>query len=172
MSIERDSAVTLKGNPITLVGPELKVGDKAPDFNCDQGLLPMVSLESMGDSVKVFNVILSVDTPVCSAQTKKFNEEIAGLSENLKIYTVSSDLPFAQKRFCGAEGIDKVENISDYLGNSFGQAFGILIKDKGLLARGIFVLDKDNTLKHVEYVNEISEEPNYQSAIDIIKGLI
>ena len=132
----------------------------------------MVSLESMGDSVKVFNVILSVDTPVCSAQTKKFNEEIAGLSENLKIYTVSSDLPFAQKRFCGAEGIDKVENISDYLGNSFGQAFGILIKDKGLLARGIFVLDKDNTLKHVEYVNEISEEPNYQSAIDIIKGLV
>ena len=172
MSIERDSAVTLKGNPITLIGPELKVGDKAPDFICDQGLMPKVSLTDMGDSVKVFNVILSVDTPVCSAQTRRFNEEAANINGNLKIYTVSSDLPFAQKRFCGAEGIDKVENISDYLGNSFGEAYGILIKDKGLLARAIFVADKDNTLKHVEYVSEISEEPNYDTALSVIKDLL
>ena len=172
MSNEREGAVTLKGNPITLVGPELKVGDKAPDFVCNQGLMPEVGLADMGESIKVFNVILSVDTPVCSAQTRKFNEAAAEFSGNLKIYTVSAELPFAQKRFCGAEGIDKVENISDYLGNSFGEAYGILIKDKGLLARAIFVADKDNTLKHVEYVSEISEEPNYETALSVIKDLL
>ncbi len=172
MSIERDSAVTLKGNPITLIGPELKIGDKAPDFICDQGLMPKVSLADMGDSVKVFNVILSVDTPVCSAQTRRFNEEAANISGDLKIYTVSSDLPFAQKRFCGSEGIERVENISDYLGNNFGSAYGILIKDKGLLARAVFVLDKDNTVKHVEYVTEIASEPNFEAALSVIKSLV
>ena len=125
MSNEREAAVTLKGNPITLVGPELKVGDKAPDFTCNQGLVPAISLADMGDSIKVFNVVLSVDTPVCSAQTRRFNEEAANITGNLKIYTVSADLPFAQKRFCGAEGIDRVENISDYRGNAVGEAFGI-----------------------------------------------
>jgi thiol peroxidase len=172
MSNEREAAVTLKGNPITLVGPELKVGDTAPDFSCDQGLVPTISLSDMGDSVKVFNVVLSVDTPVCSAQTRRFNEEASKIEGNLKIYTVSADLPFAQKRFCGAEGIDKVENISDYMNNTFGQAFGILIKDKGLLARGVFVLDKDNTIKYLEYVPEISTEPDFDSALSVIKDLV
>ncbi|MDG2005898.1 MAG: thiol peroxidase [Thermodesulfobacteriota bacteirum] len=172
MSNEREAAVTLKGNPITLVGPELKVGDKAPDFTCDQGLVPSISLADMGDSIKVFNVVLSVDTPVCSAQTRRFNEEAANITGNLKIYTVSADLPFAQKRFCGAEGIDRVGNISDYRGNAFGEAFGILIKDKGLLARAVFVLDKDNTIKYVEYVSEIATEPNFDSALEVVKSLV
>ena len=172
MSNEREAAVTLKGNPITLVGPELKVGDKAPDFTCNQGLVPSISLADMGDSIKVFNVVLSVDTPVCSAQTRRFNEEAANITGNLKIYTVIADLPFAQKRFCGAEGIDRVENISDYRGNAFGEAFGILIKDKGLLARAVFVLDKDNTIKYVEYVSEIATEPNFDSALEVVKSLV
>ena len=116
--------------------------------------------------------MLSVDTPVCSAQTRRFNEEAADISGNLKIYTVSADLPFAQKRFCGAEGIDRVENISDYRGNAFGEAFGVLIKDKGLLARAVFVLDKDNTVKYVEYVSEISSEPNFDSALEVVKSLV
>ncbi|MFL2630728.1 MAG: thiol peroxidase [Thermodesulfobacteriota bacterium] len=172
MSNEREAAVTLKGNPITLVGSELKVGDKAPDFTCDQGLVPSVSLSDMGDSVKVFNVVLSVDTPVCDAQTRRFNEEAANISGNLKIFTVSADLPFAQKRFCGAAGIERVENISDYKDNSFGEAFGILIKDKGLLARAVFVLDKDNIVKYVEYVSEIASEPDFDSALAVIKSLV
>ena len=172
MSNEREAAVTLKGNPITLVGSELKVGDKAPDFTCDQGLVPSVSLSDMGDSVKVFNVVLSVDTPVCDAQTRRFNEEAANISGNLKIFTVSADLPFAQKRLCGAAGIERVENISDYRDNSFGEAFGILIKDKGLLARAVFVLDKDNIVKYVEYVSEIASEPDFDSALAVIKSLV
>ena len=172
MSNEREAAVTLKGNPITLIGPELKAGDKAPEFTCDQGLVPPISLSDMGNSVKVFNVVLSVDTPVCSAQTRRFNEEAANILGDLKIYTISADLPFAQKRFCGSEGIDKVENISDYKDNTFGEAFGILIKDKGLLARAVFVLDKNNIVRHAEYVPEISTEPNFDSALEVIKSLV
>jgi thiol peroxidase len=101
MSNEREAAVTLKGNPITLVGPEIKVGDKAPEFTCDQGLVPSISLSDMGDSIKVFNVVLSVDTPVCSAQTRRFNEEAADISGNLKIYTVSADYLLLKKDFVG-----------------------------------------------------------------------
>jgi thiol peroxidase len=172
MSNEREAAVTLKGNPITLIGPELKAGDKAPEFTCDQGLVPPISLSDMGNSVKVFNVVLSVDTPVCSAQTRRFNEEAANILGDLKIYTISADLPFAQKRFCGSEGIDKVENISDYKDNTFGEAFGILIKDKGLLARAVFVLDENNIVRHAEYVSEISTEPNFDSALEVIKSLV
>ena len=126
----------------------------------------------MGNSVKVFNVVLSVDTPVCSAQTRRFNEEAANILGDLKIYTISADLPFAQKRFCGSEGIDKVENISDYKDNTFGEAFGILIKDKGLLARAVFVLDENNIVRHAEYVSEISTEPNFDSALEVIKSLV
>ena len=172
MSNEREAAVTLKGNPITLIGPELKAGDKAPEFTCDQGLVPPISLSDMGNSVKVFNVVLSVDTPACSAQTRRFNEEAANILGDLKIYTISADLPFAQKRFCGSEGIDKVENISDYKDNTFGEAFGILIKDKGLLARAVFVLDENNIVRHAEYVSEISTEPNFDSALEVIKSLV
>ena len=117
MSNERDGAVRLKGNPITLIGPELKVGDKAPDFTCDQGLMPSVSLSDMGDAIKVFSVVLSVDTPVCSSQIRKFNEAVASINGNLEIYTISADLPFAQKRFCGSEGIERIKNISDYKNN-------------------------------------------------------
>jgi thiol peroxidase len=172
MSNERDGAVRLKGNPITLIGPELKVGDKAPDFTCDQGLMPSVSLSDMGDAIKVFSVVLSVDTPVCSSQIRKFNEAVASINGNLEIYTISADLPFAQKRFCGSEGIERIKNISDYKNNTFGSTYGVLMKDHQLLARAVFVIDGNNTVKHVEYVNEISTEPNYDSALEAIKSLV
>ena len=172
MSIERDSAVTLKGNPITLIGPELKIGDKAPDFICDQGLAPSVSLSDMGGNVKVFNVLLSIATPVCQAQTRKFNEELSAISGDLEAYIVSTDLPMSHKTWCGAEGIDLIKGISDYKENIFGSSYGVLMKDHKLLCRAVFVIDKDNIVQHVEYVKEISEEPDYSSAMSVIKSLL
>lgn len=172
MSNERDGVVTLKGNPITLIGPELKIGDEAPDFTCDQGLMPSISLSDMGDVVKVFNVVLSIDTPVCSAQTRRFNEVAANIDGNLEIYTISADLPFAQKRFCSSEGIERVKNISDYKNNTFGSSYGVLMKDYRLLARAVFVIDEVNTIKYVEYVSEITNEPNFESALSVIESLV
>ena len=172
MSNERDGAVTLKGNPITLLGPELKVGDKAPDFICDQGLAPSVSLSDMGDKVKVFNVILSIATPVCQNQTRKFNEELANIGGELEAYIISVDLPMAHKTFCGSEGIEIIKGISDYKDNTFGSAYGVLMKDHKVLCRAVFVIDKDNTIKHVEYVAEIATEPDYDSALNVIKNLL
>lgn len=171
MTEERKSAVTLKGTPLTLVGPELQVGDKAPDFNCVKGLGEHVTLDTYKDKIKVFNVIVSVDTPVCDVQTKRFNKEAANLPDDVEIVTVSMDLPFALSRYCGAEGIDKVHTISDYMEGSFGQSYGILIKENRLLGRALFVADRENNLRHVEYVKEISQEPDYDKALDVLNGM-
>ena len=171
MAEERKSTVTLKGNPLTLVGPELKVGDKAPDFTCVKGLGENVTINTFGDKVKVFNVIVSVDTPVCALQTKRFNQEAAKLPDDVEIVTVSMDLPFALGRYCGAEGIDKVQTISDHMNASFGENYGVLIKENRLLGRALFIADRDNTLKHVEYVGEISEEPDYDSALKVLNEI-
>ena len=149
--MERPGATTLKGNALTLIGPELKPGDKAPDFEVvDTGLAP-VNLAKTGSTVRIFSVVPSLDTPVCDAQTKRFNEEAAKLP-NVEIYTVSMDLPFAQKRWCGAFGVDKVKMLSDHKTGSFGSAYGTLIKELRIESRAIFVVDKDNTLRHTEYV--------------------
>lgn len=173
MPQDRPGAVTMKGNPVTLVGPELNVGDKAPDFSAIEAIgSPPVTLDSLKGKVKVFNVVVSVDTPVCDVQTKRFNQEAANLPDDVEILTVSMDLPFALKRYCGAEGIDKVRTISDYRDASFGEAYGVLIKELHLLARAVFVVDKDDNIQHVEYVNEVTTEPNYDSAIDAIKSLV
>ncbi len=172
MSELRNSTVKMRGNPLTLVGPEIKVGDPAPDFTVQKSLTEKLTLEDLNDKVKIFNVVLSIDTPVCDKQTRKFNEEAASLGDDVEIVTFSVDLPFALSRYCGAAGIDKVKAVSDYKELSFGNAYGVLIDEFKLLARAIFVVDKDNIIKYVEYVEEVTEEPNYDSALEAAKNLI
>jgi len=162
--MERPGATTMRGKPLTLVGPELKIGDKAPDFEVLDNTLQPVNLAATGGAVRIFSVVPSLDTPVCDAQTKRFNEEAAKLP-GVEIYTVSMDLPFAQKRWCGAFGIDKIKMLSDHRTVSFGEHYGTLIKELRIESRAIFVIDKDNTIKHVEYVKEVAEHPNYETAL-------
>ena len=162
--MERAGATTLKGNPLTLVGPELKVGDAAPDFAMvDNGLKP-VTLQDTGAAVRIFSVVPSLDTPVCDAQTKKFNEAAAKLP-GVDIFTVSVDLPFAQTRWCGAFGVDKVKMLSDHKEASFGASYGTLIKELRIESRAIFVVDGQNTIRHAEYVKEVADFPNYEAAL-------
>ena len=168
--MERPGATTLKGGPLTLVGPELKVGDKAPDFSAvDTGLKP-VDVAGTGAGVRIFSVVPSLDTPVCDAQTRRFNEEASALP-NVKIYTISMDLPFAMKRWCGAMGVDKVEMLSDHKAGSFGEHYGTLIKELRIESRAIFVVDQQNTLTHVEYVKEVADHPNYETALAAAKAV-
>ena len=169
MANERPDVVKMKGNPVTLLGNEVKVGDRAPDFTALAGLGAPVGLGDLKDKVKVFNVIVSVDTPVCDVQTKRFNKEAVGLGNDVEIVTISMDLPFALKRYCAAEGIDRVKTLSDYQNASFGEAYGVLMKENRLLARSIFVVDKNNKVRHVEYVDDITHEPNYEAAIKSVK---
>jgi thiol peroxidase len=154
---------------MTVLGPELKAGDKAPDFHAVDDSLKPVDLASTGHGVRIFSVVPSLDTPVCDAQTKRFNEE-AGKMPALTIYTFSMDLPFAQKRWCGAFGVDHVKMVSDHRDGSFGQAYGTLIKDLRILSRAIFVLDKNNVVRHAEYVKEVAEHPNYDAALAAAKA--
>ncbi len=168
--MERAGATTLRGNPFTLVGPELKAGDKAPDFDLIDDKLQPVNLAGTGKSTRIFSVIPSLDTPVCDAQTKRFNEEASNLP-NVEIYTVSMDLPFAQKRWCGAYGIDKVKMLSDHKTGSFGENYGTLIKELRIESRAIFVVDKDDKLVHVEYVKEVGEHPNYDATLTAVRSL-
>jgi thiol peroxidase len=162
--MERTGATTLMGNPKTLVGPELKPGDKAPDFTALDNALKPVSLADTGHKTRIFSVVPSLDTPVCDMQTKRFNEEGGKLS-NVDIYTVSMDLPFAQKRFCNSFALDNVKMLSDHKDASFGQAYGTLIKDMRILSRAIFVVGPDDKIKYVEYVPEVSQHPNYEAAL-------
>jgi thiol peroxidase len=169
-TMERHGATTLRGNPYTLLGPELKVGDKAPDFEAiDDGLKP-VTLETTGKGVRIFSVLPSLDTPVCDAQTKRFNEE-AAKQPQLSIYTFSMDLPFAQKRWCGAFGVDNIKMVSDHRTGSFSEHYGTLIKELRIDSRAIFVVDKDNIIRHVEYVKEVGDHPNYEAALAAAKRL-
>jgi thiol peroxidase len=168
--MERPGATTLRGNPMTLVGPELKPGDKAPDFDVISDSLQPVTLDKTGKSIRIFSVIPSLDTPVCDAQTKRFNEEASNFP-NLDIYTVSMDLPFAQKRWQGAFGVDKVKMLSDHRNGSFGEHYGTLIKELRIESRAIFVVDPDNTLRHVEYVKEVGDFPDYEAALTAARAI-
>ena len=152
------------------MGPELKTGEKAPDFEAVSDGMQPVDLEKTGHAVRIFSVIPSLDTPVCDAQTKRFNEEASKLP-GVEIYTVSMDLPFAQKRWCGAFGVDKIKMLSDHKSASFGEKYGTLIKELRIESRAIFVLDQDNTLKHVEYVKEVADHPNYEAALSAARSL-
>jgi thiol peroxidase len=167
--MERPGATTLRGNPFTLVGPELKPGDDAPDFSVvDNGLKP-VTLGDTGGKVRIISVVPSLDTPVCDAQTKKFNEEVANLP-GVDVLTVSMDLPFAQKRWCGAFGVDKVKMLSDHKDGSFGSNYGTLIKELRIESRAIFVVDQNNKIRHAEYVKEVADHPNYEAALSAARS--
>jgi thiol peroxidase len=168
--MERPGAVTLRGQPLTLIGPELKAGDKAPDFDVVDTTLSPVNLAKTGNAVRIFSVVPSLDTPVCDAQTKRFNDE-AGKMPGVEIYTISMDLPFAQKRWCGAFGVDHVKMLSDHRNASFGQAYGTLIKELRIESRAIFVLDKDNVIRYVEYVKEVADFPDYEAALNAARAL-
>jgi thiol peroxidase len=168
--MERPGATTLKGNPLTLLGPELKAGDKAPDFVAADTTLQPVDLAKTGSKVRVFSVVPSLDTPVCDAQSKRFNDEAAKLT-SVDFYTISADLPFAQKRWCGAFGIDNLKMLSDYKDASFGAAYGTLIKELRIESRAIFVVDKDNVIRHAEYVKEVTDHPDYAAAMAAVKSL-
>ncbi|KJB88305.1 thioredoxin peroxidase [Paenibacillus sp. E194] len=172
MSAERTGVATLKGNPITLIGPELKVGDKAPEFQLNKSLVDVVGLEQFAGKVKLISVIPSIDTGVCDAQTRRFNEEASNLGDKAAIITVSVDLPMAQARWCGAAGVDNVVMLSDYKDNNFGKSYGVLIKELHLDMRSIFVVDADNTIRYVEYVSEMTEHPSYEQALAAVQALL
>jgi len=156
---------------LTLIGPELKAGDKAPDFEVVDNSLATVTLKQTGNSVRIMSVVPSLDTPVCDAQTKRFNDELAKLS-GLEVFTVSMDLPFAQKRWCGAFGVDRVKMLSDHKNGSFGTSYGTLIKELRIESRAIFVVDKDNVIRHVEYVKEVADHPDYEAALKAARSLL
>ncbi|THE14764.1 thiol peroxidase [Bacillus timonensis] len=161
--------ITFKNNPVTLLGNEVKVGDKAPDFTVLANDLTPVTLADSKDSVRLISVVPSLDTGVCDAQTRRFNEEAAGLG-NVKILTISVDLPFAQKRWCGANGIENVQTLSDHRDLSFGEAYGVAIQELRLLARAVFVVDSSDTVTYVEYVSEATNHPNYEAALEAAKA--
>ncbi|TCS95955.1 thiol peroxidase [Hazenella coriacea] len=164
MAQERQGAITFKGNPVTLIGPEIKVGDQAPDFSVLANNLSPVTLADSQGSVRIISVVPSVDTGVCDMQTRRFNEEAAKLA-GVKVYTVSVDLPFAQKRWCGAAGVENLETLSDHRDLSFGTAYGVAIKEMRLLARAVFVIDKNDKVVYVEYVSEATNHPNYEAPV-------
>jgi thiol peroxidase len=156
---------------MTLLGPEIKAGEKAPDFRVvDTGLAP-VSLSDFRGKVKIISAVPSLDTPVCDTETRRFNQEAAGLPGNFVILTVSLDLPFAQKRWCAAAGIDKVRTLSDYQDRSFASAYGVLIKELKLLSRSIFVVDGNDTVRYVQHVPEVTQEPDYAAVLSAAKNL-
>lgn len=170
MAQERKGAITFKENPVTLLGPELKVGDAAPDFSVLANDLSPVTLADTKGTLRIISVVPSLDTGVCDAQTRRFNEAVATL-DGVKVLTVSVDLPFAQKRWCGAAGIDssKVQTLSDHRDLSFGKAYGVAIKEMRLLARAVFVVDQNDQLIHVEYVSEATQHPDYERALGAAK---
>jgi thiol peroxidase len=162
---ERKGAATFKGNPLTLIGPELKAGDKAPNFQILGNDLSAATLETFKGKTKLLSVVPSLDTPVCDAQTKRFNDEAAKLPSDVAVITVSMDLPFAQARWCGMAHADKLKCYSDHREASFGKAYGVLIKELRLLARSIFIVGPDDRIQYVEYVKEVTQHPNYEKAL-------
>lgn len=166
---KRKGEVTFKGNPLTLIGPRLKAGDKAPKFRLLNGKLETVTEDILKGKTTLISVVPSLDTPVCADQTRRFNQELAKLGGSVQILTVSADLPFAQARFCGAENI-KIQTLSDHKDMNFGDAWGTHIEELRLETRAIFVVASGGTLKHVEYVPEVTHHPNYDAALAALKG--
>jgi thiol peroxidase len=164
--------VTFAGNPMTLLGTEIKVGDTASNFTAlNQGLEP-IQLSNFDGKVKILSIFPSIDTSVCSAQTHRFNKEAASLDAKIQIITLSNDLPFALGRFCGAEGITNLITLSDHKELDFGLKYGFVVEELRLLARGIVVIDKENKVQYVEYVAEMTEEPDYEAALKVAKSLV
>jgi thioredoxin-dependent peroxiredoxin len=169
---ERSNVITFQGNPLTLVGAEIKVGDALPAFHLTNNDLAEVTNADYAGKVLVLSIVPSIDTGVCQAQTRKFNETAGTLAGDVVILTVSMDLPFALGRFCGAEGLKAVVTASDYKDHSFGPAFGVRIKELGLLARAVFVADKSGKIIHAQYVKEVTTEPDYAAALAAVKAAL
>jgi thiol peroxidase len=168
---ERTGIVTMKGKPVTLVGQAVKVGQKAPDFEVTANDLSPVKFSSFAGKVCIIASVPSLDTSVCDLETRKFNEKAAQLGSDVVVLTISMDLPFAQKRWCGAAGIKNVQTLSDHRDASFGRAYGVLIKDLRLLARAVFVVDKKGVVRYLQIVPEIATEPDYDAVLKVVKEL-
>ncbi|WP_368652338.1 thiol peroxidase [Ornithinibacillus sp. 4-3] len=160
--------VTFAQKPVTLIGPEIQVGNDAPNFKVLSNDLQEVTLDKYDGKVKIISVVPSIDTGVCAAQTRRFNEEAAKL-DDIQILTISMDLPFAQARYCAAEGIDNVDTLSDHRDADFGQKYGVLMEELRLLARAVFVVDADNKVTYVEYVSEVTDHPDYDAVLNHVK---
>ncbi len=169
---ERKGAVTLRGNPLTLVGNEIREGAPAPDVTLLDNDLKPVKLSDFRGKVLIVSSVPSLDTPVCDMETRRFNAEAANLGGDVRILTVSMDLPFAQKRWCGAAGVDKVKTVSDHREAAFGKAYGVLIQELRLLARSVFVVDREGIVRYVQHVKEVSQEPDYAAVMAAVKKLL
>jgi thiol peroxidase len=168
---ERTGMVTMKGNPLTLVGNEVKVGDEAPDFEVLSNDLSPVKLSSFRGKVCIISSVPSLDTPVCDTETRRFNEEAQQLNSDAALLTISMDLPFAQKRWCGAAGVTRVQTLSDHRDAFFGTTYGVLIKELRLLARSVFVVDPNGVVQYVQLVKEITQEPDYEAVLTTVRRL-
>ncbi|MBI3119963.1 MAG: thiol peroxidase [Candidatus Hydrogenedentes bacterium] len=169
MTVERPGEVTFKGNPLTLQGRQLQAGDAAPDFLLTANDLSKVSLKESQGKVRLISVVPSLDTGICDAQTRRFNEEATKLGPDVTVLTVSADLPFAQARWCGAAGVKDLQTLSDHYDLSFGDAYGTHVKELRLDSRAIFVVDKNDRITYVEYVHEIASHPDYEAALEAVK---
>jgi len=170
MSQERQGAVTFKGNPMTLVGQPVKSGEAAPDFRVVDNSLQPVTLASSAGKIRLITTVPSLDTPVCDTMTRTFNQDAANLPDNVVVYTLSLDLPFAQKRWCGNAGIDRVQTLSDYQERSFALNYGLLIKELKLLARAVLVIDARDRISYLQLVPEVTSEPDYAAALAAVKA--
>ena len=168
---ERPGVITMKGNPLTLLGQEVNVGETAPDFEVIANDLSPFKFSSLKGKVAIISVVPSLDTPVCNIQTRWFNEEAAKLGSNVEILTISMDLPFSQKRWCGAAGVDRVKTYSDHRDAAFGLAYGVLIKELRLLARAVFVVDQGGVLRYTQLVKELANEPIYDEVLQAVGKL-
>lgn len=169
---ERFGLITLKGQPVTLTGNSIQEGDIAPDFHVMDYDLKPFSFSSIGETIMIITSMPSLDTPVCDLEARKFNQEAANLSKNIQILVISMDLPFAQKRWCAAAGVNNVMTLSDHKDASFGTQYGVLIKEVRLLARAVFVVSPKRVVRYMELVKEVSQEPNYEMALDAAKKLL
>jgi thiol peroxidase len=168
---ERAGQITMKGNPLTLLGKAPKVGDTAPDFEALDNNLTPVRLSSFKSKTCVISSVPSLDTPVCDLETRRFNQEAGSLGAGVQVLTISMDLPFAQKRWCGAAGVERVMTLSDHRDAAFGKAYGVLIKELRLLARAVFVVDATGILRYVQLVKEVSQEPDYDAVLAAVKEM-
>jgi len=171
MMEERTEQVTMKGNPLTLVGSKIQVGDKAPDTVLLNNDLEPVKISDYRDQICVISSVPSLDTPVCDMETRRFNQEAKSLGQDVKILTVSMDLPFAQKRWCGAAGVDRVVTLSDHRDAAFGTAYGVLIKELRLLARAVFIIDREGVIRYIQLVKELTQEPDYDAVLSALKEM-
>jgi len=169
---ERQGLISFKGGPMTLLGPEVKVGAKAPDFKAVDNGMQLATLDSFRGKIKIISSVPSLDTPVCDMETRRFNEEAGKLPDNVVVLTVSMDLPFAQKRWCAAAGVEKVKTLSDFQGRSFGQAYGVVIKELQLLARAVFIVDDQDIVRYIEIVPEVTKEPDYDRVLNAVRALL